>query len=137
MMLQSNRNVSLFDKYTLVIPKGLKYHLDGMPGQRVLFITDKKESFNLSFEEGMPLMDLIPANSDGELMITFQAFEDKKYIHLKRSKNSRVAFFHIKIEDDDGKTLCLPGQMIVKENYSWNDGIEPIIVDIVKTIVIA
>ena len=137
MMLQSNRNVSLFDKYTLVIPKGLKYHLDGMPGQRVLFITDKKESFNLSFEEGMPLMDLIPANSDGELMITFQAFEDKKYIHLKRSKNSRVAFFHIKIEDDDGKTSCLPGQMIVKENYSWNDGIEPIIVDIVKTIVIA
>ena len=137
MMLQSNRNVSLFDKYTLVIPKGLKYHLDGMPGQRVLFITDKKESFNLSFEEGMPLMDLIPANSDSELMITFQACEDKKYIHLKRSKNSRVAFFHIKIEDDVGKTFCLPGQMIVKENYSWNDGIEPIIVDIVKTIVIA
>lgn len=137
MMLQSNRNVSLFDKYTLVIPKGLKYHLDGIPGKRVLFITDKKESFNLSFEEGMPLMDLISANSDGELMITFQAFEDKKYIHLKRSKNSRVAFFHIKIEDDDGKTSCLPGQMIVKENYSWNDGIEPIIVDIVKTIVIA
>ena len=136
-MLQSNRNVSLFDKYTLVIPKGLKYHLDGMPGQRVLFITDKKESFTLSFEEGMPLMDLIPANSDCELMITFQAFEDKKYIHLKRSKNSRVAFFHIKIEDDDGKTSCLPGQMIVKENYSWDDGIEPIIVDIVKTIEIA
>lgn len=137
MMLQSNRNVSLFDKYTLVIPKGLKYHLDGMPGQRVLFITDKKESFNLSFEEGMPLMDLIPANSDSELMITFQACENKKYIHLKRSKNSRVAFFHIKIEDDDGKTSFLPGQMIVKENYSWNDGIEPIIVDIVKTIAIA
>lgn len=136
-MLQSNRNISLFDKYTLVIPKGLKYHLDGMPGKRVLFITDKKESFNLSFEEGMPLMDLIPANSDSELMITFQACEDKKYIHLKRSKNSRVAFFHIKIEDDDGKTSFLPGQMIVKENYSWNDGIEPIIVDIVKTIVIA
>ena len=136
-MLQSNRNVSLFDKYTLVIPKGLKYHLDGMPGQRVLFITDKKESFNLSFEEGMPLMDLIPANSDSELMITFQACENKKYIHLKRSKNSRVAFFHIKIEDDDGKTSFLPGQMIVKENYSWNDGIEPIIVDIVKTIAIA
>ena len=137
MNLQSNRKISLFDKYTLVIPKGLKYHLDGMPGKRVLFITDKEESFILSFEEGMPLMDLIPANSDGELMITFQACENNKYIHLKRSKNCRVAFFHIKIEDDDGRTSFLPGQMIVKENYSWDDGIEPIIVDIVKTIVIA
>ena len=49
MTLQLNREIRLFDSFGLVIPPKLKYHTDGLPGHRVLFITDAKETFNVSF----------------------------------------------------------------------------------------
>ena len=108
--------VNLFDQYRLLIPPNLKSYQDGEPGQRVLFISDRKETFSVSFEEGSQMRDMLPPDQQEEkASVSFQYCKDDKYIHLRRSgeKNDKFAFFHIELEDDDGSTLYLPGQMVV------------------------
>ena len=127
--------VNLFDQYRLLIPPKLKSHRDGPPGQRVLFITDKKESFTVSFEEGSQMRDMLPPDQqEAKASVSFQYCKDDKYIHLRRSgeKNDKFAFFHIELEDDDGSTLYLPGQMVVFCEYKWSDGVEPVLIDIMN-----
>jgi hypothetical protein len=129
--------VNLFDQYRLLIPPKLKSHQDGPPGQRVLFITDKKESFTVSFEEGAAPMDMLP-ETDGEQTVRFQCCQDGKYIHQRRSNSSteRCAFFHIELEDDDGKTLYLSGQIVVTDKYQWSDGVEPVLMKLLEGIAV-
>ena len=72
MTLQPNKTISLFDTYSLVIPPKLRYHTDGLPGHRVLFITDAKETFNVSFEEGMQMRDMLSLSNDSANAVSHQ-----------------------------------------------------------------
>ena len=107
--------VSFFDKYSLVIPPKLIWHQDGIPGQRVFFISDKKETVVVSFEEGMKPVDMTPDTDKSVPTVSYQCCKDGKYIHQKRNTagNMAYSYFHIELEDDDGKTYSLPGQMVV------------------------
>ena len=138
MTMQANRTVSLFDKYSLVIPKGLKWSADGPPGQRVLFITDKKESFTVSFEEGMKPRDMTPDTDKSVPTVSYQCCKDGKYIHQKRNTagNMTYSYFHIELEDDDGKTLYLSGQIVVTDKYQWSDGVEPVLLELLEGIAV-
>jgi len=49
--LRRKSAVSIFDKYSLVIPPNMKWHQDGPHGQIVYFISDKKERVVISFDE--------------------------------------------------------------------------------------
>ena len=135
MILKQKEEVSLFDKFNLVVPPKLKWHQDGVPGQRVLFISDRKETFSVSFEEGMQIRDMLPPDQqEAKASVSFQYCKDDKYIHLRRSgeKDDKVAFFHIELEDEDGSTLYLPGQMVVFCDYKWSDEVEPVLIDIMN-----
>ena len=138
MTLQPNKTISLFDTYSLVIPPKLRYHTDGLPGNRVLFITDAKETFNVSFEEGMQMRDMLDVSKDSTNAVSHQCCKDGKYIHQRRSNSAteRCAFFHIELEDDDGKTLYLSGQIVVTEKYQWSDGVEPVLMKLLDGIAV-
>ena len=130
--------VNLFDQYRLLIPPKLKSHQDGPPGQRVLFITDKKESFTVSFEEGMQMRDMLDVSKDSANAVSHQCCKDGKYIHQRRSNSAteRCAFFHIELEDNDGKTLYLSGQIVVTDKYQWSDGVEPVLRELLDGIAV-
>ena len=135
MILKQKEVVRLFDKFSLVVPPKLKWHQDGIPGQRVLFVSDRKEIFVVSFEEGMQMRDMLPPDQqETKSSVSFQYCKDDKYIHLRRSgeKNDKFAFFHIELEDEDGSTLYLPGQMVVFCDYKWSDEVEPVLIDIMN-----
>ncbi len=135
MILKQKEVVRLFDKFSLVVPPKLKWHQDGIPGQRILFISDRKETFSVSFEEGMQIRDMLPPDQqETKSSVSFQYCKDDKYIHLRRSgeKNDKVAFFHIELEDEDGSTLYLPGQMVVYCEHKWSDEVEPVLIDIMN-----
>ena len=138
--LQPNREISLFDKYRLKIPQKLKWLEDGLSGKRVLFITDWKETFVVSFEEGGELMDMKPESAGEMPAISFQCCKDGKYIHQRRTDSQyctnfgSYAFFHIELEDDDGKTLYLPGQITANPGYKWTDGVEPVLIKLLEGI---
>lgn len=140
--LEPKKTISLFDKYSLVIPPTLKWHEDGPPGKRVLFLTDSAESFIISFEEGMKMMDMMPNHPEESPMVSFQCCKDGKRIHQIRSDPQKrkgignYAFFHIELEDDDGSTLYLPGLMTAKAEYQWSDGVEPVLLDILNGIAV-
>ena len=136
--LQSNREIRLFDSFSLVIPPKLKYHTDGLPGHRVLFITDSKETFNVSFEEGMQMRDMLDVSKDSANAVSHQCCTDGKYIHQRRSNSvtERCAFFHIELEDNDGKTLYLSGQIVVTDKYQWSDGVEPVLMKLLEGIAV-
>ena len=129
--------VNLFDQYRLLIRPKLKSHQDGPPGQRVLFITDKKESFTVSFEEGATPMDMFP-EKESEQTVRFQCCRDGKYIYLRRRSEKPIpcAFFHIELEDEDGKQHCLAGQIVVDKGYQWTDGVEPILMELLEGIAV-
>ena len=135
MLLKQKEVVNLFDRFSLVVPPKLKWHQDGIPGQRVLFVSDRKEIFVVSFEEGMQMRDMLPPDQqETKSSVSFQYCKDDKYIHLRRSgeKNDKFAFFHIELEDEDGSTLYLPGQMVVFCDYKWSDEVEPVLIDIMN-----
>ena len=130
--------VNLFDQYRLLIRPKLKSHQDGPPGQRVLFITDAKETFIVSFEEGMQMRDMLDVSKDSANAVSHQCCKDGKYIHQRRSNSAteRCAFFHMELEDDDGKTLYLSGQIVVTEKYQWSDGVEPVLMKLLEGIAV-
>ena len=141
MALQKNKAINVFDKYSLVIPPKLKFHEDGIPGKRVLFITDQEESFIITFEEGMKLMDMMPDDPMENPTIRFQYCKDGKYIHQRRidtfhGNGRSYSFFHMELEDEDGHTVYLPGQMMASEAYAWSDGIEPVLMELLERIAV-
>ena len=138
MLLKQKEVVNLFDRFSLVIPPKLKYHTDGLPGHRVLFITDAKETFNVSFEEGMQTQDSSTDSKANAKTVSYQCCKDGKYIHQQRSKSTaeRCAFFHMELEDDDGKTLYLSGQIVVTDKYQWSDGVEPVLMKLLEGIAV-
>ena len=138
MLLKQKEVVNLFDRFSLVIPPKLKYHTDGLPGHRVLFITDAKETFNVSFEEGMQTQDSSTDSKANAKTVSYQCCKDGKYIHQQRSNSTaeRCAFFHIELEDNDGKTLYLSGQIVVTDKYQWSDGVEPVLMKLLEGIAV-
>lgn len=129
MELQPPQSICLFDRFQLTIPPGLKCHQDGLPGKRVLFLFDSEESFNISFEEGMELMDLLPPDDMG---VSRQYRKDGKYIHQQHNTNKKgtCAFFHMELEDGKGNVVCLPGQINVSQHYPWAEDIEPMLLEL-------
>ena len=140
--LQKNKTVRLFDTYSLTIPSKLKYHADGLPGKRVLFLTDSAETFIISFEEGMKMMDMMPDHPEESPKVSFQCCKDGKYIHQRRTDPKyrqgigSFAFFHIELDDDNGGTRYLPGQMTAKAGYQWAEGVEPVLLDLLDGIAV-
>ena len=137
-MFLKQKEVNLFDSFSLVIPPKLKYHTDGLPGHRVLFITDAKETFNVSFEEGMQTQDSSTDSKANAKTVSYQYCKNGKYIHQWRSNSAteRCAFFHIELEDNDGKTLYLSGQIVVTDKYQWSDGVEPVLMKLLEGIAV-
>ncbi len=130
-------SVSLLEANNLVIPQGLLCQIDGPPGQRVMFLSDEEETFTISFEEGMELMDMRPLDHLSESpVLTLCATRNGKYIHYRRISNGKgnFAFFHFEIEDKDGSILKIPGQMTARPDYPWSDTIEPVLLAIVDGI---
>ncbi len=136
MTLLKNKAVNVFDKCSLVIPPELKYHEDGIPGKRVLFIKDQEELFIISFEEGMKMIDMRSDVPMDNPTFSFQCCKDGKYIHQRRTDiqshgNGRsYSFFHVELEDEDGHTVYLPGQMSASKAYAWSNGIEPVLMQL-------
>ena len=137
-MFLKQKEVNLFDSFSLVIPPKLKYHTDGLPGHRVLFITDAKETFNVSFEEGMQTQDSSTDSKANAKTVSYQYCKDGKSIYQRRSNSAteRCAFFHIELEDNDGKTLYLSGQIVVTDKYQWSDGVEPVLMKLLEGIAV-
>lgn len=134
--MHTNKQIKLFDKFIFnVLPK-LIYYTDEIQGENSLFIADSKETFIVSFKKNMQMKDMITEKSTGTQTVSFQCCKDGKYIHERRGYNSsdRCAFFHIEFEDDDGKTVYLPGQIVVSVDYKWSDGVEPIIMKLADSI---
>ena len=134
MIFQRNKTIELFDKFLLTIPTKLKHHQDEISNTKALFITDRLESFVISFEEGMADMTKQEKAEDGKT--TFEYREDGKCIRLCRSVPNSTgghAFFSIELECH-GEKIQLNGQMTAKPGYKWSDNIEPTLIIILQGI---
>lgn len=132
-MAEQKKNcIRFFDHYRLVVPAGLNCHEDGLSGQRVLFIHDEPDTFTVSFEEDMRPMDLLPDAECSIPSVHYQYRTDDRYIHLRRRSSGRIvfAFFHIEIQNPNGKIHTLAGQIVTNPDYKWTDGIEPVLLEL-------
>ena len=136
MTLWQKSAVSVFDKYSLVIPPNLKWHQDGPPGQRVYFISDKKERVVISFDEGAQMSDMPPETAMRAPVVSCQCCKDGKYILQTRNAegNTTYSFFRFVLEDENGKRHCLSGQIVVEKGYEWSDGVEPVLMELMEGI---
>jgi len=135
---QSKKVIRLFGKCTIAIPEKLNCHKDGIPGRRVVFLSDSQESFNVSFEEDMKLMDMLPGLWENVPSVTYEYRKGNTYIHQRRknSDSAVCAFFHLELQDSDGKMLLLPGQMVVDNSFKWSDGVEPVLMELLDGIAV-
>lgn len=135
-MAGKQTTICVFDKYILTIPADFKWHQDGLPGKRALFVSDRKETVIVSFEEGGQLMDMVEYTNREIPTVSYQCCQDGKYIHQKRNSNGRIscAFFHMELEDGEGKLHHLPGQIVVSPDYQWTEGIEPVLMELLQSI---
>lgn len=142
MTMKQSKTISLFDKYSLVIPPELDCYEDGPLGRRVVFLSDPEKTFTISFEEGMKMLDMAADHPEEKPLVRFQCYKDGKYIHQRRVDPKyrqgigSFAFFHIELDDDDGSTLYVPGQMVAKAGFQWTDGVEPILLDLMNGIAV-
>jgi len=83
---QSNRTINLFNKFNLVIPETLTYHIDGFPERRSAFIIDNDDSFVITFEEGMKCLDM----SNDKSLVCFNHRIDERYVHQQRFGKNKV-----------------------------------------------
>ena len=136
MTLRRKSVVSVFDKYSLVIPPSMKWYQDGLPGQRVYFISDKKERVVISFDEGGQMTDIPPDAAMCAPAVSCQCCKDDKYIRQTRNAegNTTYSFFQIILEDENGKRHCLSGQIVVEKGYVWSDGVEPVLMELLEGI---
>ena len=130
-----HKEISLFDTYRLIVPPELNCHQDGLPGKRVLFLSDEEESFTIFFEEDMEMMDM-RSDTTEDPPVRYECRKDGKYLHLKRNGGGKVicAFFHFELQADNGGLLSLPGQMVVFSDYRWSDGVEPVLIKLLEGI---
>lgn len=62
----------------------------------------------------------------------------ERYIHHIRSDPEtrpgigNYAFFHMEIPDETGELHILPGEMTAPCGYTWSDGVEPILIDLMN-----
>ena len=138
--VQEKQTIRLFDQYSLMLPRGLRWHADGQPGNRVIFITDPEEKFLITFEEGMQLANADEDDSKTTNIISHQCFIEEKCLHQRcrdlkiQKENGNYTFFCIEWKNSDGSSRYLPGQMTVKADHQWSDGVEPVLIDIVNGI---
>ncbi|MBE6913294.1 MAG: hypothetical protein E7473_12310 [Ruminococcaceae bacterium] len=137
MIFQKKKTIELLDKFLLTVPTKLKHHQDELSNTEALFITDRLESFVISFEKGMA--DMTKPEKDEDAKNTLEYEEDGKYIRFRRSvpdasnNTGGYAFFSIEL-DCHGKKLQLNGQMTAKPGYKWSDSIEPTMITILRGI---
>lgn len=128
----------LFDKYQFPRYPSLTCFADGKSGRRYLFISDKQKSFVISFEEGMKCLDQRDTITDGTVYISSEYQCDGRYIHQLRTDPKyrpgigNYAFFHMQFPDKHGVVHILPGQMVANNHYQWAEGVEQILIDILK-----
>ncbi len=127
MTIRDSLSFELFDRYSVVVPEGLRYEYNDKADKRVLSITAVAGSFVITFEEGMPMNDMKPSTDDVPCVRFQCCHQDGKYIHLRRGYEGVIteALFHFEHENADGVIHYLPGRMNASADYKWSDGIEP------------
>lgn len=120
----------LFDFIPMVPLPGLRYWADGDIGHRVLFITDEGETYTVTFEEGMVCLDQrsIPR------CIHAEHRSESIYLHQCRGNHDNVCFFRLEWTDSSGTIHIQPGQMVTGTDYSWADGVEPVLLSIMTSL---
>ena len=123
-----------FDVLRFSIMPRLNYWMDGSPGKRTLFIADDEETVVISFEEGMHCLDL--TNRGAGHSVEYR--HGLRYLHQTRAMNARdCIFFHMEIADQAGVIHYLPGQMLIRAGQPWEQGVEPILIEVLNSIMIA
>ena len=134
MIFQKNETIEQYDIVFQTVPSPVLHHPDELSNAKALFITDRFESFVISFEKGMA--DMTKQEKDEDEKTTFEYQEDGKYIRLCRSvpnDTGGYAFFSIELRHN-GEKIQLNGQMIARPGYKWSDNIEPTLITILQGI---
>ena len=114
----------------------MKWHLDGLPDRRVFFITDKEEKVVISFDESVQMSDISSDTAIHVSIVSCQYCKDGKYIRQTRNAegNTTYSFFHITLEDENCMRHCLVGQIVVEKGYTWSDGVESVMIELLEGI---
>lgn len=124
----------LFDIVPLCLVPRMNYWSDGEHGRRVLFITDEEETFTISFEEGIEYPDYcrLPGYICAEHQIG--NFCLRQCRGERREALNNVCVFQIEWTDRNGVVHIQPGQMVTGTDYSWADGVEPVLLSIMTSL---
>lgn len=124
----------LFDTVAFRLVPRMNYWSDGERGQRVLFISDEKETFTITFEEGAEYPDCRQCTGYicAEQRIGNVCLRQCRGEQADTLRN--VCYFHLEWIDQNGTSHIQPGQMVTDTDYSWADGVEPILLSFLTSL---
>ncbi len=104
-----------FEQFSFPELPGLVYEKDGNERiGEVLFIDDSRARFLISFESGMPCLDMRMRERDPEHTRWHEHTFGSLALYLCypiRAEGACVVYFHAELTDPDGVVHILPGQM--------------------------
>ena len=134
--MESNQEWLMFNGFIFPLLPQLYYRTDGRAGERVLFINDEEETFTISFEQGVPCLDLPRTSSAERPKIYSEYREDGRYLHqckvlAKEGTDHRdIVCFHMELTDAEGTVHICPGQLCLERKYRKDEGVEPILLQL-------
>jgi len=127
-----------FGEFLLPYLSNLSCTLDGKPGAQVLFYHDSADDIVISFEEGMRLLDGKNRTAKNRRIVQAEHKEQGRYLHQYKILSedddhfNDVVFFHMEIRDDTGKAHSCPGQMVLSPKYRREEGVEPVLIELLR-----
>jgi len=131
----------IFNGFQFPLLPHMNYSVSGKPGNKTLFITNAQENVILSFEEGMPCLDISfqpkdRTSIDAEYRTNNKYLHQRKLLSVDEQKLRDWVGFRIEITDDDGAIHTCPGQLSISPAYRQTDGVEPILVELLRGIAV-
>ena len=114
-----------FEQYSFPVLPGLVYKKDGNKSiGELLFIDDSRDRFLISFESGMPCLDMRMRERSGQEVHWQEHIFGQLTLHLCcpiRGGGGNVGYFHAELTDADGVVHILPGQMRLERPARYLD----------------
>jgi len=126
--------INIFNRYSVVVPNGLKDCKGVNLNTETLSLTDEKQSFVIYFEDGMNLLDMNYETEESSPSVNIQCCKYGKYINMRRKEKGDYGYFHFELDAEDGSVWYLPGKMTVAPGYEWSENIEPVLMELLRDI---
>lgn len=128
-----------FNRFIIKAMPHFQYRSAAASDSHGIFIEDKDRMISIYFDEEQVRTNETEQLPQGELVEVYRyRIDDKAIVQsrvMDKERNLRdIAMFRMEFEDEKGDRAFLSGHMTVGAGYSWSNGVEPVLKELLKSL---